>query len=178
MRIVIVGTDHRLQQSIVQEPQTKAWVPRNGGGRYRRLIVYCIKKLGVKVILEEAHAKQEQTAPTIASAVAKEHGVVWQALGLGEPAASDVLIDPPLMEAVRSGAKPEMLAGIYNLDLQAIREEFMHGAIKQSTQEHDCVLAIVGYIHLGVLARMLEAENIPINAFVFTYPLVVDETRS
>jgi hypothetical protein len=178
MRVVIIGTDHRLQHSIVQEPLTKAWVPRKGGHRYRRLIVYCVEKLDVKAILEEAHPDQERTAPTIASTVAKEHGVGWQALGLGEPGLSDVLLDPPLMDAVRSGTKSEMLAGIYNLELQAIREEFMCVTIKQFIREHDCVLAVVGYTHLGVLARMFETESIPVKAFLFTYPLLVDETRS
>jgi hypothetical protein len=178
MKLVIIGTDHNLQQSICRDPQTSAWVPRKGGYRYRRLIAYCIEKLGAKAILEEAHPDQEKIAPTIASGLARDRGVVWQALGLGEPGLSDALLDPPLMEAVRCGAKPDMLAGIYHLDRQAIREKFMHETIEKFMREHDCVLAIVGYIHLGVLARMFEAEQIPVKAFVFTYPLVVDETKS
>jgi hypothetical protein len=178
MRVIIIGTDHNLQQSIVRDDKTKAWVPRTGGHRYRKLIVYCIEKLGAKSILEEAHVDQERTAPTIASTIAKERGLVWRSLGLGEPGFSDALLEPPLVEAVRSGVKPEILAGVYNLKTQRIREKFMYSNIVQSMREHDCVLAVVGYMHLGVLARMFEAEHIPVEPFVFTYPLVVDEARS
>jgi hypothetical protein len=52
MKVVLIGTDHRLQQSILQDQGTKAWVPR-GGTRYRKLITHCIAKLGVRAILEE-----------------------------------------------------------------------------------------------------------------------------
>ena len=54
---------------------------------------------------------------------------------------------------MRSGVKPELLAGVYDLKTQRIREEFMYSNIAQSMRDHDCVLAVVGYIHLGVLAR-------------------------
>jgi hypothetical protein len=33
-------------------------------------------------------------------------------------------------------------------------------------------------VHLGVLARMVEAERISVTGFLFTYPLVVDEAKS
>src|SRR5258708_4364814 len=178
MRVIIIGTDHYLQQSIVRDDKTKSWVPRTGGHRYRKLIAHCIEKLGAKAILEETHVDQERVAPTIASTMAKEHGLVWRSLGLGEPELSDGLLDPPLVEAMRSGVKPELLAGVYDLKKPRIRETFMYSSIIQSIQEHDCVLAVVGYIHLGVLARMFEAEHIPVEPFMFTYPLVVDETRS
>ena len=130
-----------------------AWVPRTGGHRYRKLIAYCIDKLGAKAILEETHVDQERTAPTIASTMAKERGLVWRSLGLGEPGLSDGLLVPPLAEAMRSGVKPELLAGVYDLKTQRIREEFMYSNIAQPMRDHDCVLAVVGYIHLGVLAR-------------------------
>ena len=178
MKLVIIGTDHRLQHSVFQDANTKKWVPRRGGHRYRRLIAYCIEKLGVKAILEEAHAEQERTAPTIASRIAKERGLDWQALGMGEPKLSDFLFDPPFMQAIYSGAKPDALAGIYDLEVHAVRENFMYETITRFMQEHDCVLAIVGYIHLGVIARMVETERISVEAFMFTYPLVVDEARS
>src|SRR5271169_3045739 len=115
MNLVLIGTDHRLQQSIVQDEKTKIWFPRNGGHRYRKLVEYCIKKFYVRAILEETHPDQERTAPTIASLLAKKGGLVWQTLGLGEIALTDALLDPPLVEAVRQRLKPELLAGIYDL---------------------------------------------------------------
>ena|ERR1700730_706022 len=178
MRLIIIGTDHRLQQTVALDNKTKAWVPRSGGHRYRRLIVYCIEKLGVKAILEEAHVDQERIAPTICSILAKERGLDWQAIGLDEPGLSDGLLDPPFFQAVRSGVKPDILAGIYDLKKQKTREEFMQTTIMQYMTTHDCVLAVVGYVHLGVLARMFEADQIPVEAFLFTYPLMVDETES
>jgi hypothetical protein len=178
MKLVLIGTDHRLQQAIVQDGKTKVWVPRNGGHRYRNLVTYCIEKLGVKAVLEETHPSQEQTAPTIASGAAKKHSLVWQTLGLGEIGFEDALLDPPLAEAIRSHVKPELLAGIYALNSQKVREQFMYTTIMDALREHGCVLAIVGYVHLGVLARMFEAEQVPVEALLFTYPLVVDEARS
>jgi|GEM_PF-5639982 len=178
MKLVLIGTDHRLQQSVVQDERTKVWLRRDGGHRYRKLIVYCIEKLSVKAVLEETHPNQEQTAPTIASVVAKERGLVWQTLGLGEIALEDALLDPPLAEAIRSKVKPELLAGVYVLDTHKARERFMHTTIMEAMREHSCVLAIVGYVHLGVLARIFEADQIPVKALLFTYPLVIDEKRS
>jgi hypothetical protein len=179
MKLIIIGTDHRLQQTVVQDEKTKAWIPRSDGHRYRKLIAYCIEKLGAKAVLEEAHVDQERTAPTIASTITKKHGLVWQSLGLdGAPDISDVLLDPPLSEALVSGVKPELLAGLYDLEKHKPREESMHATIMESLRKHDCVLAVVGFVHLGVLARKFEAEPIAVDAFLFTYPLVVDETRS
>lgn len=178
MRIILIGTDHRLQTSVVQDKTTKIWLPRVGGDRYRKLLTYCIEKCGVKAILEETHPDQEKTVPTIASTTAKKHSVVWQSLGLGEPGPSDALIDPPLAEAIRSKVRPELLAGIYALETQKVREEFMHSAIMEALRKHGNVLAIVGFVHLGVLARMFEENEVPVTALLFTYPLVVDETRS
>jgi len=177
MKVVLIGTDHRLQQSIFKDNITNTWLPRDGT-RYRKLVAYCIEKLNVKLILEETHPNQEKTAPTIASAKAKENGLVWKTLGLGEINLFDALLDPPLLEALNAHVKPEMLAGIYAMETHKIREEFMYTTIRDSLREHDCVLAIVGYVHLGVLARMFEADQVPVEAFLFTYPLVVDESRS
>jgi len=53
----------------------------------------------------------------------------------------------------------------------------MYDKIMEAVRPHGCVLAVVGFIHLGVLARMLE-EHIDVDAFIFTVPLVVDETRT
>ena len=178
MKLIIIGTDHRLQQTITQNDQTKAWVPRSGGHRYRRLIAHCIEKLGAKAILEETHVNQDRIAPTIGSAIAKERGLIWQCIGLGEPGLSDCLMDPPIAQAMASGVKPDLLAGIYDLNEQKAREEFMFTTIMQFMRRHDCVLVVVGYIHLVALARMFDAERIPVTALVFTYPLVVDDTKS
>jgi hypothetical protein len=142
------------------------------------LIAHCIENLGVRAILEEAHPDQEGTAPTIGSSVVKERGLVWQSIGLGKPDVSDVLLDPSPIPAVRSGVNPEPLAGIYDLKKHKTREEFMHKTIMDCMRKHECVLAIVGFVHLGVLARMFEADQIPVEAFLFTSPLVVDETKS
>jgi hypothetical protein len=112
MSIVLVGTDHGLQQSVFLDDKTKAGLPRNGR-RYRKLLAYCIDKFGVKAILEETHVDQQCTAPTIASIITSERGLVWQSLGSGgqlEP--SDCLSDPPLIEALRLNVKPELLAGV------------------------------------------------------------------
>src|SRR6266851_3625524 len=137
MKLIIIGTDHRLQHTVVQDDKTKAWVPRNGGHRYRKLIAYCIEKLGVKAVLEETHIDQERTAPTIGSTIAKERGLVWQSLGLdGAPGISDCLSDPPFIQAVRSGIKPELLAGIYDLKKHETREEFMYATIMDAMQKH------------------------------------------
>lgn len=174
MQLTIIGTDHRLQQSLVQDPQTKAWIPRNGQ-RYRKLIIYCIENLGIKAILEEAHPSQERTSPTICSTIAKERLLPWKAISLSEPSLKDALLDPPLLEAVRTRTKPEILAGIYDLKFHRVREDYMHTIILESMREHDSVLAVVGYIHLGVLTQRFESENVPVNALIFTYPLVVNE---
>ncbi len=179
MSVILVGTDHGLQQSVFQDDKTKAWLPRNGGRRYRKLLAYCINKFGVKAVLEETHVHQERAAPTIGSIMARERGLVWQTLGLGgQPGPSDCLSDPPLIEAMLSNVKPELLAAVYDLKKYSIREAFMYTTILQSLRKHGCVLAVVGYVHLGALARMFEIRQIPVHAFLFTYPLVIDETRS
>jgi hypothetical protein len=177
MKLVLIGTDHNLQQSVRKDPVSNAWIPRDAK-RFRRLIAHCIDKLEVKIILEEAHPKQDETAPTIGSSIAKERGLPWKALGYGEPDLSDALIEPPIQEAIRTGVKPEALAGRYKLELQGGRESFMYATIMQAFQAHDCILAVVGYLHLGVLARKFEEKQMDVEALVFTYPLVVDESRA
>jgi hypothetical protein len=178
VKLILIGTDHRLQQTVIRDTNTKAWLPRKDGHRYHTLIAYCIDKLGAKAIVEEAHADQEKTAPTICSKIAKERGLPWQSIGLSEPSHHDALCDPPFMDAVRARVKPDMLAGVYDLQRQGVREEFMHTNIAKFIRVHDSVLAVVGFVHLGVLARRFAAEGINVEAFVFTYPLVVDETLS
>lgn len=153
-------------------------MPRDGGHRYRKLLAYCLDKLSAKAILEETHPKQEETAPTIASTMAKERGLVWRSLGIGEPGLFDALLDPPLAEAFHAKVKPEILAGVYSVEFQKVREDFMHTTIMVAVRKYDSVLAIVGFVHLGVLARMFEDERVSVTALLFTYPLVVDETKS
>jgi hypothetical protein len=165
MKLILIGTDHRLQQSVRLDPVTKSWVPRDGT-RFRRLVLYCIENLGAKVILEEVHPKQEQVTPTICSVIAKQRGLRWVSLGMGEPGLADVLL------------YPEPLAGKYNLDLHAEREVFMHSTIMQSLHNHDCALAVVGFMHLSILARKFESDQIRVEAMNFTDPLVVDENRA
>lgn len=89
-------TDHRLQQAIVQDVETKVWVPRSGGS------------------------------------------TPWKCKNV----------------------------------------KFMHTMIMDSLRSQHCSLAIVGYVYLGTLAGMAEAEQISVKALLFTYRLVVDETRS
>ena len=177
MNLVIIGTDHRLQQSICRD-DTQAWVPRSGGTRYRRLIVHCVEKLGTEAILEEAHEQQESIAPTIASRIAKERSLSWQSIGLGQPGLDDGLIYPPLEEAFRSRIMPVLLAGRYDLTTHRIREDLMHDLIAEAMRKHGCVLAVVGYVHLGVLARRFEAEDVSVEALMFTDALSVDESKS
>jgi hypothetical protein len=60
-----------------------------------------------------------------------------------------------------------------------MREAFMFATIMQSLHEDGCVLAVVGYIHLGVLARRFEDSRVSsVEALMFTYPLVVDESKA
>jgi hypothetical protein len=178
LKIILIGTDHRLQQSVVRDEQTKLWVPRTGGQQYRKLIHHCIAKMGAKAILEEAHADQDRIASTIASLVARERGLKWISIGLGEPGLEDALIEPPLFEALQTRTKPEILAGIDNLKVQKPREEFMFNMIMDWAGKHGCVLAIVGFMHLGVLARQIDAAGVTVAPLIFTSALVVDETLS
>jgi hypothetical protein len=43
---------------------------------------------------------------------------------------------------------------------------------------HDCALAVVGFMHLSILARKFESDQIRVEAMNFTDPLVVDENRA
>jgi hypothetical protein len=176
-RLILIGTDHRIQMSVAPGPTPNTWVPRTGN-RFRRLIVYCIEKLRADFILEEAHADQERLAPTICSTIAKERGIAWQALAMGEPDLSDGLIDPPIVEAIQRRIKPEVLAGRYVLKTQQARELFMFGSIMKSFEKHDCILAVVGYVHLGVLANRVDAERVSVEGLLYMYPLALDESRS
>jgi hypothetical protein len=135
--------------------------------------------LGAKAILEEAHEHQETMAPTIASTMATERGLPWVALGgPGQPGLEDALVVPPLEEAFRTKTVPVLLAGKYRMDLQQTRESLMFNAISAALKANSEVLAIVGYIHLGVLARMFEAEKVEVQAFIFMLPLEVNEDNS
>jgi len=177
-KLILIGTDHRLQMTIAQDPTTKAWVPRTGGQHFRKLIIFCIEQLGAGAILEEAHSEQEGIAPTICSTVAKERGLPWQALAMGEPDLTDALFNPPFGEAMRLRIKPELLAGRYVLKTQISREAFMRQTIMKRFEDHDCLLAVVGYVHLGVLANRFDAEQIRVEALLYMYPLVVDESKA
>jgi hypothetical protein len=176
-KLILIGTDHRLQMTVTRGPEPNTWVPRSGN-RFRRLIAFCIERLGAEAILEEAHADQERIAPTICSTIAKERGIAWQALAIGEPDLSDGLFDPSIVEAIQLGVKPELLAGRYVMKTHQMRELFMYGRIMASFEKHNCVLAVVGYVHLGVLANRINAEPITVEALLYMYPLVVDENKS
>jgi len=176
-KLILIGTDHRLQQTIAQHPITRAWVPREGR-RFRKLIAYCIEKLGAGVILEEVPAEQEKIAPTICSMIAKERHLIWQAISLGEPGVMDGLFDPPITDSFRLGVLPENLAGRYDLNTHTVRESFMHEKIAQYLGTSECVLAVVGYVHLGVLAQAFASEQVNVEALLFTVPLTVDESRA
>jgi hypothetical protein len=176
-RPILIGTDHRIQMTIAPGPTPNTWIPRTGN-RFRRLIVYCIEKLRAEAILEEAHADQERLAPTICSTIAKGHGIPWQPLAMGEPDLSDGLIDPPIVEAIQQGIRPEVLAGRYVLKTHQARELFFYGSIMKHFEKHDCILAVVGYVHLGVLANSFAAEQVSVEALLFMYPLVLDESKS
>src|SRR5438067_754589 len=104
MKLILVGTDHRLQQSVAFDAANKKWNPRDGS-HFRKLVVYCVQKLGARLVLEEAHARQEQVAPTLCSIISKEMAVKWEAISLGEPGIPDALFDPPFAEALQSGIR-------------------------------------------------------------------------
>jgi hypothetical protein len=130
-KLILIGTDHRLQTTVAKGPEPLSWLPRSSNG-FRRLVDFCIQKLGVETILEEAHADQEKIAPTFCSIIAKGCGITWQALAMGEPDLSDGLFDPPIVEAIQSGVKPKLLAGKYVLKTQQARELFMFERIINS----------------------------------------------
>jgi len=175
-KLILIGTDHRLQHSVAQGAVTGTWIPRQGM-RFRRLVVYCLDKLGASAILEEVYAEQDRIAPTICSLIAKERNLPWQPISLGQPGVSDGLFDPPLSDAFRLRIMPDILAGRYDLNTQTARESFMRDMITQSLGKHECVLAVVGYVHLGVLAQMFSSEQVHVEALVFTSPLIVDESK-
>ena len=177
-RLIVVGTDHRLQQTVTQDPRSKTWFPRTGGRNFRRLVVHCIDRLGAQAILEEVHPDQEQREPTICSRIAKERGLTWMCIGSGEPGISDALFERPPQEALQLGIRPVMLAGRHVLNTHRKREEIMRTGIAESFKHHDCVLAVVGFVHLAVLAYHFEAEKIEVEPLMFTFPLVVNEAIS
>jgi hypothetical protein len=176
-KLILIGTDHRLQHSVAQGVATGTWIPRKGE-QFHRLVVHCIDRLGAVAILEEAHAEQDRIAPTICSGIAKERNLPWQPISLGQPDVFDGLYDPPLGDAFLLCGKPDILAGRYDLNTQTVRESFMREAIAQCVERHACVLAVVGYVHLGVLAQMFMSEGVRVEALLFTSPLIVDESRA
>jgi len=52
----------------------------------------------------------------------------------------------------------------------------MTGFIGDSLLAFECVLAVVGYTHLAVLAREFYEKGVEVEALMFTDPLVVDES--
>jgi hypothetical protein len=176
VKLYIVGTDHRLQQSIAAKPGG-GWIQRTGGQRFRRCVSYFLSQ-GVKVICEEVHQRQDEIAPTICSALAKEHKVRWICMGIGEPSPLDVLTDKPLIEAFAAGILPEVIAGRYRLDAQDLRERHMCSILREAVKESGTVLAVVGFMHAGVLARELENEHIAVEAFQMMQGLVLDESQT
>jgi hypothetical protein len=174
-KLILVGTDHRLRQSVSQDPRSKKWAVRTGGRNFRRLVVHCIDKLGAQAIFEEIHPKQEELAPTICSQIAKDRALKWESIGSGEPNHSDALFDRSSEEARRL---PVMLAGRYVLNTHRAREEYMRARIAESLERHGCVLAVVGFMHLAALAYQFDADKIEVEPLIFTFPLVVNEAIS
>jgi len=170
MKLFIVGTDHRLQQSIAPK-DGGGWIPRTGGRKFRRGIDYFLMALGVKAICEEGHARQEEIAPTICSVLAKQHNVSWTCMAMGEPELQDGLID-------LRGFPPEVIAGRYRLDKQSQREDYMSSIIRHVLEQSETVLAVVGFTHAGVLGRRFEKDGIPVEVFQMTSGLVLDEGQT
>jgi hypothetical protein len=177
MNLILIGTDHRLQSSVVKIHGQQKWVPRTGGKHFIDLVAHCVEKLGAKAILEEAHEDQEKTAPTLCSTFAKQKGIPWICMGLGEPGFADVLFDRP-EEAIQSGRLPGILAGRYVIKTHRVREAFMRTEITKALDLYECVLAVVGYVHLGVLAQRFDVDKVDVEALLFTSPLTVDEGLS
>jgi hypothetical protein len=175
-RVIVVGTDHRIQQSIAQDATKTTWVPRTSP-RFSKLIICCLRDSGAKVILEEVLPEQEKVAPTICSAIAKERGIAWEPVALGTPDLSQGFFDPPLQEAILRNIKPELLAGRYDLNLQRVREDFMFDTTMNYLEQHECALVVVGFVHLGVLARRFEAAKCRVEALVFT-PFLIDQIKA
>jgi len=175
-KLILIGTDHRIQQSVTKGPNG-AWLPR-ASPRFHKLVTHCLRKLGATTILEEAHPEQEKVAPTICSEIAKELKLSWKAISVGQPNVADALYDQPIENYMAMGVVPLPLAGQYRLPLQKEREAVMAGLIGEALQAFDCVLAVVGYTHLAVLAREFHEKGVEVQALMFTYPLVIDESRA
>lgn len=175
-KLILIGTDHRIQHSVTKGPNG-AWVRRTSP-RFRKLVTYCVHKLGAKAILEEVLPEQEEVAPTICSQVAKEFKLPWKAISTGEMNLSDALYEQPIEDYIAAGVVPIPLAGRYRLPLHKEREAIMAGLIGDSLLAFECVLTVVGYTHLAVLARDFYEKGVEVQALVFTYPLVVDESRT
>ena len=92
-------------------------------------------------------------------------------MAMGEPGPDDALIDA-------SSFPPEIIAGRCQLDLQAQREAHMSSILREALQQSDIVLAVVGYMHAGVLARQFEKEQIPVELFQMTLGLVLNESQT
>lgn len=169
MRLFIIGTDHRLQQTVAPK-KGGGWIQRTGGRRFRRCITHFLTSLGVKAICEEAHAQQEEVAPTICSTLAKQHNIPWICLGdTSAPVPDFRFID-------FSVSPPEPIVGPCPTDVHGPREEHMCSIIRQTLKESKIVLAVVGFMHAGVLARQFEREQIPVELFQMTKGLVLDES--
>ncbi len=54
----------------------------------------------------------------------------------------------------------------------------MSSIIRQTLQQSEIVLAVVGFMHAGVLARRFEKEQIPVELFQMTQGLVLDESQT
>jgi hypothetical protein len=177
VKLFIIATDHRLQQTIAPKVGG-GWAQRTGGTKFRRCIVHFLTSLAVKAICEETHEKQDEIAPTICSALAKQHNVPWHCMGMGQPSLEDALTDKPIVDAFLSGTIPEILAGRYRLDAQAHREEYMCSILQEKLNQFETVLAAVGFMHAGVLARQFEREQVPVVVFQMTHGLVLDESQT
>jgi hypothetical protein len=171
VQLFIIATDHRLQHTTAPKVGG-GWIQRTGGRRFRRCITHFLVSLGVKAICEEAHAGQDEVAPTICSTLAKQHNVPWICLGdTSAPVPDFRFID-------WSVSPPEPIVGPCPRDVHGPREDYMYSIIRQTLKESEIVLAVVGFMHAGVLARRFETEQIPVELFQMTKGLVLDESQT
>jgi hypothetical protein len=54
----------------------------------------------------------------------------------------------------------------------------MCSIIRQTLKESEIVLAVVGVMHAGGMARQFEREQIPVELFQMTQGLVLDESAT
>lgn len=169
-KLFVVGTDHRLQQTVSKA--NGDWKQRTGGNKYRRCMTHFLSSMGVKAICEEAHAQQEKVAPTICSILAKQFDVPWICIG------DDSVPIPDFRFVDFTTTPPEPIVGPCPLDLNRAREDHMYKLLQQSLVDYGIVLAVVGFMHAGVLAHRFKQEETDVELFQMTTGLVMDESQT